>query len=159
MQIRTSRIMLAFQAYWTLLVAQKISKPCMAAITVVIILAVSDIWVPFFTEIVAPPQSVNITLNKVAVINCTSTAPVILWEIDGYGVQQFSNITESETETVQNLHTRKLWVTGSPDNDGVQVVCLALLYVNGELETKASEPALIRVQGIGGGLLLCIFKN
>ena len=122
-----------------------------------IILAVSDIWVSFFTEIVAPPQSVNITLNEVAAINCTSTAPVILWEVDGHSVQQFSNITESKTETKQNLHTKKLWVIGTPDNDGVQVVCLAILYVNGELETKASEPALIQVQGIGGGLLLCIF--
>ena len=49
---------------------------------------------------------------------------------------------------MKNLHTKKLWVTGTPDNDGIQVVCLALLYVNGALQTIASEPALIRVQGI-----------
>ena len=108
----------------------------------------------FFTEIIAPPESVNITFNEVAVINCTSTAPVILWEVDGHSIQQFSNITESKTETMQNLHTKKLWVTGTPDNDGIQVVCLALLYVNGALLTIASEPALIRVQGIAAIMIV-----
>ena len=111
-------------------------------------IAASDIWAPFLTEIVVPPQPVNITLSEVAVMNCTSNTPVIRWEINGYGIQHFSNITESKTETMQNLHTKKLLVTGSPDNDGVQVVCFAVLYVNGEFQTIASEPALIRVQGI-----------
>ena len=97
----------------------------------------------------------NITINEVAVINCTAVATVIHWEINYFSILAYSDkgFADSETElitdgAIENLHTKKLWVTGSPDSNGVQVVCVATLYSNGDYKITASEPALVLVQGL-----------
>ena len=43
------------------------------------------------TGIVVPPQSVNITINEVAVMNCTAVATVIYWEINYISILAYSD--------------------------------------------------------------------
>lgn len=88
-------------------------------------------------------------------MNCTAVANIIHWEINGYSILNYNDkeFTESPTERIlngiiQNLRTKKLWVTGSSDSDGAQVVCVATLDVNDGFESLVSEPAIVLVQGI-----------
>ena len=87
-------------------------------------------------------------------MNCTAVATYIHWEVNSVSVLVYRNkgITQSETETldaVQNLRTRKLWVKGSPDSDGAQIVCIVtLINSDDSYQTIISEPALVLVQGI-----------
>ena len=86
-------------------------------------------------------------------MNCTAVATYIHWEVNSVTVLAYRNkgITPSETEiqdAVQNLRTRKLWVTGSPDSDGVRIVCIVTLVNSDDShQTILSEPALVLVQG------------
>ena len=104
--------------------------------------------------ILAPPQSLNITINEVAVMNCTAVATYIDWEVNHVSVLVYSDkgIIQSETVThdaAQNLRTRKLWVTGSSDSDGARIVCVVTLFNSDDShQTISSEPALVRVQGL-----------
>ena len=87
-------------------------------------------------------------------MNCTAIATVIHWEINYFSILAYSDkgFADSDTElltdaAIENLRTKKLWVTGSPDSNGVQVVCVVTLNIDGDYETTASEPALVLVQG------------
>ena len=109
----------------------------------------------FHLEFVDLPQSINITLGEVAVMNCTAVATLIHWEINGYSVIDYNDkgFHDSPTEDIfdgiiQNLRTKKLWVTGSSDSDGAQVVCVATLAVNDGFQSVVSKPAIVLVQGI-----------
>ena len=133
----------------TLSVAQKISKH-----ETVLFNLNFDVILSQSAGILAPPQSVNITINEVTIINCTAVATYIHWEVNHVSVLVYSNkgIIQSETVThdaVQNLRTRKLWVTGSPDSDGARIVCVVTLFNSDDShQTISSEPALVLVQGL-----------
>ena len=102
-----------------------------------------------------PPHSVNISVDEVAVFNCTAIATFIRWEADG---QPLNNITRSKgfddtapivaLNHTTGLHMRTLSVVGSPDTNGTNITCFALLRISSTMFGAAkSEPALILVQG------------
>ena len=107
------------------------------------------------TGILTPPRSVNISLNEVAVFNCTAIATFIIWRVNGEPVANIRSkgfddkaliVTVNET---QNLRMRTLRVVGSPDSHNVSITCVALLQISGtnNFSVAQSEPALILVQG------------
>ena len=100
-----------------------------------------------------PPPPINISLNEVAVLNCTAIATFINWEVNGQPIddhisQDFDDsarpVLVNET---QNLRMRTLRVTGSSDSNGSNITCVAVLATSTTHPIAISEPALILVQG------------
>ena len=104
--------------------------------------------------IVSPPQSVNISLNEIAQINCTAIATFINWKVDGKivddlrneGIDSFDD-TASAVHLGENLLLVTLRVKGSPYSNNVNVTCVAILSIGGDHTEAFSEPALLRVLG------------
>ena len=102
--------------------------------------------------IVTPPQSANVSLNEVAVFNCTAITTFINWEVNGQFVDDqtrrkgFDDTASLVTlDAAKNLRMRVLRVLGSPDSNDSNITCVAIRL---GLNTLRSEPALILVQGI-----------
>ena len=105
-----------------------------------------------------PPRSANVSLNEVAVLNCTAIATFIDWEVNGQAVDKSTRSKGFDDSTPlvtlnkqQNLRMRALGVTGSSDSNTTNIKCVAIHNV-----PVKSEPALILVQGI---FLLCVTVN
>ena len=104
--------------------------------------------------IVNPPLSVNITLSKVAVLNCTAIATWIIWLVNGEPIDDtlrskgFDDYTELVTlNETQDLRLKTLNVTGSSDSNGTSISCFVALFHSTTHPIATSEPALILVQG------------
>ena len=97
----------------------------------------------------------NTALSKVAVLNCTGIATVIDWLVNGQPIDDtlrrkgFDDFTPLVTlNKAQDLRLNTLNVTGSSDNNGTNVSCVATLISSTIRPIARSEPALILVQGI-----------
>ena len=97
----------------------------------------------------------NISLNEVAVLNCTAIATFINWEVNGQPVNDLdspdfsysaSTVVVRVNET-QTLRMSTLKVTGSSDSNGSNITCFAFLLTSTTHPIAKSEPALILVQG------------
>ena len=108
-----------------------------------------------YSGFVIPPQSVNISLNEVAEINCIAIATFINWVTNGQPLENAirdkgfddSSPTVTLNET-KELRMRILRVVGSPDSNGANISCIAFLHITAtNVSTAVSEPALILVQG------------
>ena len=103
-----------------------------------------------------PPQSVNISLKKVAKINTIAFATYINWKVNGEPVDNVTrskgfndSVQEEPLDKTRNLRMRTLRVVGSPDSNGANITCVAYLQSSSSTDFDAaeSEPALILVQG------------
>ena len=110
--------------------------------------------------VVSSPQSVNVSSGDHAVFNCTAIATFINWEV--YGGPLDSNLISRgfkpqltiELNVSQNLRMGSLRVLGSPDNDDVSIVCVALLQLPSFMfVANGSDPVLLLVQGIAINLV------
>ena len=107
-----------------------------------------------YSGFVIPPQSVNISLNDVAEINCKAIATFINWVVNG---QPLDNAIRSKgfddslpivtLNETRDLRMRTLRVVGSSDSDGANITCSVLLLTTTIFDVAESEPALILVQG------------
>ena len=100
------------------------------------------------TDIVSSPQSVNISLNKVAVFNCTAIADSINWLING---SPFDNRSKYHKITVtlneaKSLHKSTLTANASPLNNKTKISCFVVTLK--PFASLTSEPALLLIQGI-----------
>ena len=101
-----------------------------------------------------PPQSVNISLNGVATLNCTAIANFINWKVNGtpvddlrqQGIESFDNKIRNE-ELGKNRHIARLRVKGSSNSNHAMVTCVAVLTKGVDISSVFSKPALILVQG------------
>ena len=104
--------------------------------------------------ILAPPQSVIISLNEVAVLSCTAIADFINWAVNGIPANEYkSNVFDDSApivtlDAMRDLRMRTLRVLGSPDSNGVNVTCIAFLHTGTtNVSVAVSEPAVIVFQG------------
>ena len=100
------------------------------------------------TDITSPPQSVNISLNGVAVFNCTYV-PLLIWLADG--VDQIVNGSNGYKFSTMpyglpNIRTTTLEVTASMDKNNTNITCTAIS--RSPLSKSDSEPALLLIQGM-----------
>lgn len=107
----------------------------------------------FFAGIVIPPQSVNITLNKVAQVNCTAIASVILWAVNGEPAEHVNKEVFDDSGDLkvlnksENLRMKTLTITGALCSNNATLACIAALHIEDEFEYAESTPATILVQG------------
>ena len=100
------------------------------------------------TDITGHPQSVNISLNGVAVFNCTYV-PLLIWLADGVDqIVNGSNGYKFSTmpHGLPNIRTTTLEVTASVDNNNTNITCTAFSF--SPLSNSKSEPALLLIQGM-----------
>ena len=97
----------------------------------------------------------NISSGDPAVFNCTATATFINWEVNGAALNAdlmskgFDNPITIDLNVLQDLRMSKLGVLGSPDNDNISIVCVAVLRFSATMfVSKRSDPALLLVQGM-----------
>ena len=107
-----------------------------------------------YAGIVYPPVSANICVGQSAVFSCTAVADVIEWLADNQPVSDhkvhikgFNAHTEPLNSTTV-FRRSKLHVEGREENDNVSITCVAFNNSN-LLKIDKSDPALLRVQGIG----------
>ena len=110
--------------------------------------------------VVTHPQSMNVSLNGFAMLNCTAIASLITWEIDGLLID--SDIRDKGFDDsafvvtlnlTQDLHDTLLRVLGSPDSNNVSITCLAIIPITPFTnDVNTSEPALMLVQGKSVGM-------
>ena len=99
------------------------------------------------------PQSANISLNGVAVLNCTAVAVRIRWKVNGEPADDWrTRGIDNRSPTVdlnetQELRKATLTVKGSHETNNVSVVCIAFLTSSTTTPVAKSKPALILVQG------------
>ena len=97
------------------------------------------------TDITIPPQSVNTTLNGVAIFNCTYVGDIVRWEannqkiFDGQNGYEFTDVPVTSTSVMSTLT-----VVTSLDKNNTNITCIA---VNLDLTTSEKEPALLLLQG------------
>ena len=103
-----------------------------------------------FTGIVAPPKSVNAVLNITVPFTCTAIAIDIAWEVDGEIItpdlrnRGFDDSSPLITlNSTQNLRMSTIAVSGSADNNGSNITCLAV-SLSAPFIVK-SEPAVLLV--------------
>ena len=98
-----------------------------------------------------PPSSVNITLNGVALFNCTAIATLINWEANGEPTLRSEGFDDTAAPVVldqtQSLRMATLRVVGSSNSNNVSVVCVAVLVSSTIKPVERSEAALLLVQG------------
>ena len=104
----------------------------------------------FCAAIVYPPVSANVSVNQLAMFNCTAVADVIEWLANNEPVSDeqakgFHASTEPLNSMI-GLRRSKLYVEGREENDNVSITCVA--FNNSDpLNIDNSDPALLRVQG------------
>ena len=97
----------------------------------------------------------NVSLNGLAMFNCTAIAAIITWEIDGVLIDSdlrdrgFDDSAPTLTLNLsQNLRGTSLRVLGSPDSNNVSITCVAIIPITPTTSVaNTSEPALMLVQG------------
>ena len=102
-----------------------------------------------YPAIVIPPTPVNISLNEVAVLNCTAITTHIHWQVNGEPVDETwerkgidGTASLRILNETQSLCMKSLTVVGSNYTNNINVVCAATI-----LTTVYSEPVQILVQG------------
>ena len=90
-------------------------------------------------------MSVNAMANEVAVFNCTAIAYFINWLVNDDPADDggFTNITNQELNSVQNIRSSTLHVQSLPEYNGYEIKCLILLGDCYEI----SMPAVFNVFG------------
>ena len=109
----------------------------------------------YITGIVAPPISVNTTINETAHFTCTAIAGEIEWEVNGQPVDAnlrnrgFNDDAVPLTllNATQNLRTRTLSAFGSADNNGSNITCVALF--TSPFFIMQSDPAVLFLFELG----------
>ena len=112
------------------------------------------------TDIVSFPQSVNSSLNKVAVFNCTAVADSVDWLINGTPLN-FVNSLDYHKRTVtlnqaKNLYKSTLTTIASPLNNKTNISCYVVTL--SPFTSLISEPALFLIQGSYSDTLTLIYK-
>ena len=100
-----------------------------------------------FADIIDPPQSVNISLNGIALFSCTGFAEFIRWNVNGNPLDNrlgFKQITVLLNQT-QSLRRSTLSVVASLQNNNTKIKCLA--FNLSPLTFTNSEPAVLHIQG------------
>ena len=99
-----------------------------------------------FSDIIIPPNSVNVSLKGVAEFNCTATASTFIWKANGQViVSNDAIVTVDETnEVTVRMSTLRVMVT-SIDNSS-NITCEAITLT--PFAKDESDPALLLVQGI-----------
>ena len=98
-------------------------------------------------DITSSPQSVNTTLNGVAIFYCTYVGDSFQWKADGERIfKGKKGFKYNETELSQDLdlHMTTLSVVASQDRNNTNITCTAFALGS---ETVESEPALLLLQG------------
>ena len=97
-----------------------------------------------FTDIIIPPQSVNVSLNGVAEFNCTAVTTSFVWRANGIditdGISPITVVNES-----QSIRMSTLTVQVSSINDATNITCTAIRP--DPLSADESAPGLLLVQG------------
>ena len=107
-----------------------------------------------YAGIVYPPVSANVSVGQSAVFTCTAVADVIEWLADNEPVSDHKVHVKGFTAHTEPLNSTtgfrqsKLRVAGQEENDNVSITCVAFNNSN-LLKIDKSDPALLRVQGIG----------
>ena len=101
------------------------------------------------TDIISPPQSVNISQNGVAVFNCTFATGVYVWkagdnQISSEGNRIFFGLTMPYGPA--NVSVSTLEVTASLDKNNTNITCTTFSS-SPNLTFSRSEPALLLIQG------------
>jgi len=101
-------------------------------------------YIPGFTS---TPTSVNATLGSTATFNCSATAGVLTWLINGSLLLQLNkpDITISSVGSVFSLH-----VPATEEYNNTTVTCEVITFNHRELEELFSDPAILRLQGVFG---------
>ena len=101
----------------------------------------------YIPEFVTTPTSVNATLGSTATFNCSATAGVITWLINGLLLSQLNrpDITTSGVGSVFSLQ-----VPATEEYNNTIVTCVVFTLNHRELEDLFSDPAVLRVQGMFG---------
>ena len=99
-----------------------------------------------YTAITSSPQSVNTTVNRVAIINCTYVGDALRWKINGQNIFDNQNgFAIFEVPLVsQGLIMSTLSVITSLDKNNTNITCTA---VSTDLSFDESKPALLLLQG------------
>ena len=100
-----------------------------------------------FADIINSPQSVNVSLNEIALFNCTGFAEFIRWNVNGNPLDNrvgFKQITVLLNQT-QSLRRSTLSVVASLQNNNTKIKCLA--FNLSPLTFTNSEPAVLHIQG------------
>ena len=104
--------------------------------------------------IVVPPQPKNISLNQVAVLNCTAIATFIYWEVNGEPADDWrSRGIDDRAPTVilddaKSLRLATLRVEGSYGMNSANLTCIAILSIVGtDPSIATSDKVFIQVQG------------
>ena len=93
----------------------------------------------------------NIAVNGTAKFTCTAVAAEIEWEVNGQPVDDHLKSRGFNDDAVpltllnatQNLRTRTMSVSGSADNNGSNITCVA--YFIFPLSIMKSDPAVLLV--------------
>ena len=109
----------------------------------------------YITGIVAPPISVNTTINETANFTCTAIAGEIEWEVNGQPVDAnlrnrgFNDQAVPLTllNATQNLRTRTMSAFGSAENNGSNITCVAFFI--SPFSFMKSEPAVLFLLELG----------
>lgn len=100
-----------------------------------------------FAEILESPDSKNISLNQLAVLNCKAKGNKVFWKINGASGEQNSTYWTIYPVQILNktalIHGAKLEVLGTSESNNTTVECV----VNHSGSIDRSKKALILVQG------------
>ena len=100
-----------------------------------------------FADIVKSPQSVNISLNGMALFTCIAIADIIDWNINDEPLDDRPGFDKTivPLNQTQRLLRSTLRAVGSPENNNINITCVAFTLT--PLSIVSSEPALLRIQG------------
>ena len=109
------------------------------------------------TAITSSPQSVNTTVNRVAIINCTYVGDALRWKANGQNIFNNQNgFAIFEVPLVsQGLIMSTLTVVTSLDKNNTNITCIA---VSEDHSFDESEPALLLLQGMHTMHVFC-YRN
>ena len=104
----------------------------------------SEIYIFYLTDILIPPNSVNISLNEVAEFNCTAVTTSFVWKANGMsinvGVSPITVVDESQSIRMSTLRVPVYSV-----DDATNITCTAIKTP--PLSIDESAPAFLQVQG------------
>ena len=103
-----------------------------------------------YTAITSSPQSVNTTLTRVAIFNCTYVGDALRWRINGQKI--FDNHNGFSVVPVSHSFISTLSVVTSLDKNNTNITCTA---ISADLSFDESEPALLLLQGTHTFHVLC----
>ena len=100
-----------------------------------------------------PPNPVNISENAEIIVNCTIIGHHINWKVNNEPISDFphpgfyaSKISMPMNGT-PNMCFGQLRITGSRENNGTMITCVASQLISNNFTVAESKPVLILVQG------------